>query len=310
MNRSERSNLVGNVFSQMIAMTSAFAWSVKESRGFFLRPEHIHRLQDSFQSPVLQQQWPFPFPPRLKVVSAAKVDTEELTTQDLETLFGLKDALFSGTGDGAVDQAQDWLWIMRSKSRNRANFERALSAPNDSVVHPYQPSSQLNRGDQQHLSKDMNPIHMKKKLKDDLESESVELTLQQNLIPFFVNTTHTFDQFIDLGLPLPYWILEDHQIRHQSNQQHPTVSIRAPSAYSSLFNPSYPPLSSSSSISHKAITTAFHDSYDISWIQAAPKSFDCFLDILLQPQLDLQQLIHPLRHTLPTPCRLFHRHFY
>ncbi|KAG9067353.1 hypothetical protein KI688_012136 [Linnemannia hyalina] len=304
----------GNVFSQMIAMTSAFAWSVKESRGFFLRPDQIRRLQDSFRSPVLQQQWSFPFPPRLKVASAAKVDTEEMTTQGLETLFGLEDALFSGTDDGTVDQAQDRLWVMRSKSRNRVSFERTLSAPNDSIVHPYQPSSQLNRGGQQHPSKAMSPIQVKK-LKDDLESEGVELILQQDLLPLFVNTTHTLDQFIDLGLPLPHRILEDHQIRHQSKQQHPTVSstvsstptsIRAPSARGSLFSPSYPSLSSSSSISHKAITTALHaathDSHDISRIQAAPKTFGCFLDILLQPQLNLQQLIHPYATLFQLPA--------
>lgn len=199
----------GDVFSQMIAMTSAFTWSVKESRGFFLRPDQIHKLQDSFQSPVLQQQWSFPSSPRLKAVSAAKVDTEEMISQDLEILFGLEDALFSGTDDGVVDQAQDRLWVMRSKSRNRDSFERTLPAPNNTIVHPYQPSSQLNRGDQQHPRKAMTPIQVKK-LKDDLESDSVELTLQQDLLPLFVNTTHTLDQFIDLGLPLPDRILEDH----------------------------------------------------------------------------------------------------
>ncbi|KAF9326583.1 hypothetical protein BGZ91_001862 [Linnemannia elongata] len=291
----------GNIFTQMIAMTSAFAWSIKESRGFFLRPDQIHKLQDSFQSPVLQQQWSSPSPPRLKAVSAAKVDTEDMTTQDLETLFGLEDALFSELDDEAVDQAQDRLWVMRSKSRNRASFERTLPAPNDSIVHPYQPSSKANLDNQHHPSKVISPIQMKK-LKDDLESDIVELTLQQDLLPLFVNTTNTLDQFINLSLPLPDRILADHQIRHQSNQQHSTVSstptsIRAPSAHGSLFSPHYPSLSSSTSISHKTITTALHaalhDSHDFSRIQAAPKTFGCFLDILLQPQLDLQQLIHP-----------------
>ncbi|KAK3833875.1 MAG: hypothetical protein JOS17DRAFT_801583 [Linnemannia elongata] len=302
--------LCGDVFSQMIAMTSAFAWSVKESRGFFLRTDQIHRLQDSFQSPVLQQQWSFPSSPRLKAVIAAKVDTEGMTTQNLEALFGLEDALFSGADDGAVEQVQKRLWALRSKSRNRASFERTLSASNDTIVNPYQPSSQLNRGGQQHPNIAMSPIQVEK-LKDDLESESVELTLQQDLLPLFVNTAYTLDQFIDLGLPLPDRVLEDHKIRHQSSQQHPAVistptSIRAPSAHGSLFSPSYPSRSSSSSISPKAITSALHaaihDSHDISRIQAVPKTFGCFLDILLQPHLDLQQLIHPYTTLFQLPA--------
>ncbi|KAF9154318.1 hypothetical protein BG015_001294 [Linnemannia schmuckeri] len=289
----------GDVFSQMIAMTSAFAWSIKESRGFFLRPDQIQRLQDSFQSPVLQQQWSFPALSHRKAVPTVKVDTEEMTTQETETLFGLQDALFSGTDDETVDQVQDRLWSLRSKSRNRASFERILSAPNDPILRPDQSPSQLGHDNQKRVDKAMSPIQMKK-LKNDLNSDGVELVLQQDLLPLFVNTTHTLNQFIDLGLPLPERILKDHQARQQSDQQQlpPSIptSIRAPSAHGSLFSSSSL-LVSLPSISHKAITTAFHaathDSHDISRIQAAPKTFGCLLDILLQPQLDLQHLIHP-----------------
>ncbi|KAF8942731.1 hypothetical protein BGZ47_006196 [Haplosporangium gracile] len=298
----------GDVFSQMIAMTSAFAWSVKESRGFFLRADQIQHLQDSFQSPVLQQQWSFPAPPHRKAVRTVKVDTEEMTTQEMETLFELQDALFSGTDGEAVDQVQDRLWSLRSKSRNRASFERTLSAPNDPILRPDQSPSQLGHDNQQRVGKAMSPIQMKK-LKDDLNSDGVELVLQQDLLPLFVNATHSLDQFIDLGLPLPDRILKDHQIRQQSDQQQlppstPT-SIRAPSAHGSLFSSSSLPISLPS-ISHKAITTALHaathDAHDISRIQAAPKTFGCLLDILLQPQLDLQHLIHPYATLFKLPA--------
>ncbi|KAK3842250.1 MAG: hypothetical protein J3R72DRAFT_443307 [Linnemannia gamsii] len=40
----------------------------------------------------------------------------------------------------------------------------------------------------------------------------------------------------------------------------------------------------------------------MSRIQAAPKSFGCLLDILLQPQLDLQHLIHPYATLFKLPA--------
>ncbi|KAG0317587.1 hypothetical protein BGZ97_005150 [Linnemannia gamsii] len=300
----------GDVFSQMIAMTSAFAWSVKESRGFFLRADQIHHLQDSFQSPVLQQDWSFPTLSHRRAVDTVKVNTEEMTTHELGVLFGLQDALFTRTDDKHGDRVQDRLWALRSRSSNRASFERILSAPNDPIIHPYQSPAQLDRANQQRTGKATSPFKMNK-LKNDLESDAVELVLQQDLLSLFITTNHTLDQFIDLGLPLPDRILEAHQARRQSTQQQtttstPKASIRAPSAHGSLF--SSPSLSNtgSSSASNHAITTALlaaiHDSHDTSRLQASPKTFGCLLDILLQPQLDLQHLIHPYATLFKLPA--------
>lgn len=304
----------GDVFSQMIAMGSAFAWSVKESRGFFLRPDQIHHLQDSFQSPVLQQYWSFPPLSRRKAVSTVKVNTENMTTQELGALFGLQDTLFSGTDHEAGDRIQDRLWALRSRSRNRASFERILSAPNDPIAHPYQTSSTTSSSPtdhdhQQQVVKAISPIQLKK-LTNDLEFDAVELVLQQDLLSLFTNTNHTLDQFINLGLPLPDRILKVHQARHQSTQQQTTTStptsIRAPSAHGSLFSSPSLSTTGSSSASHLAITTAFlaaiHDSHDISRLQTSSKTFGCLLDILLQPQLNLQHLIHPYATLFKLPA--------
>ncbi|KAG0272859.1 hypothetical protein BGZ95_011343 [Linnemannia exigua] len=328
--QEQRQQPCGDLFSQMIAMTSAFAWSVKESRGFFLRLDQILHLQDSFWSPVLQHQWSLP--PSLlqsrqketKGATVVKVDTEEMATRELVELFGLEDALFSGLededeGEGGV---QGRLWALRSKSRNRASFERTLSAPNDPITNPYQPTTSSTLGGQSQIGKAITSSRMKE-LKDGLESDGVELVVQQDLLPLFINTTTTLDQFVDLGLPLPDHILVEHQARQTSSSSNDSTttttkltSIRAPSAHGSLFSSSSSGRSSSSSSSlsgsgsngptHQAITTALnaalHDTRDMSRIQAAPKSFGCLLDILLQPQLDLQHLIHPYATLFKLPA--------
>ncbi|KAG0220222.1 hypothetical protein BGX33_005582 [Mortierella sp. NVP41] len=310
----------GDLFSRTIAMTLAFAWSIKESRGFFLQSDQIQYLQGSFDSPLFQH-WSA-LPP--KAESAAKINIEEMTTKELESLFQLQDSLFpTAEGIEEVDDEeedevrllQSRLWELRSRSRNRASFERALSSPNDPIIHPHHYQTATTTTSSRIGKKTMSPSRMQK-LKGDLELDGVELVLQQDLLPLFVNTTHSLDYFVDLGLPLPDRILEEHQARQSSNNnQHTSIpnppSIRAPSAHGSLFgssSSSSSPLLSSSAASHQkatisaALHAAIHDDHDPSRIQAAPKTFGCLLDILLQPHLDLQHPIHPYTTLFKLPA--------
>ncbi|KAF9346631.1 hypothetical protein BGX26_001845 [Mortierella sp. AD094] len=80
----------GDLFSQMLAMTSAFAWSVTESRGFFSNKDQLQGLQESFDQSLLQH-WIAP----PKADSTARINTEDMTSRDLDRLFRLHDPLFS-----------------------------------------------------------------------------------------------------------------------------------------------------------------------------------------------------------------------
>ncbi|KAG0086595.1 hypothetical protein BGZ92_008026 [Podila epicladia] len=308
-----------DMFSQMVAMTSAFAWSVMESRGFFLRPDQVHGLQESFQSALLNH-WTVP----PKTDSAAKVDTEDLTTRDLEALFKLQDPLFESSGVSALESAGGLddeqmlkgIWSMRSLSRNRVTFERTL-LPSDAMPPHLQqlvstststPLRSLDSG-QQRLGQKLSVPKMKK-LMNGLEQDGVELILFQDLLPQFVNTTRTLKLFLELGLPLPDRIIQQNkehiaQEAPSKDASSPSSFIRGGSFFPHFSHSSHAP-GSSSKVLHQSLSAAFHaavyDESDISRIHSAPKTFGCLLDILIQPHLLLQRLIHPYATLFQLPA--------
>ncbi|KAI9239624.1 MAG: hypothetical protein BYD32DRAFT_434724 [Podila humilis] len=311
---SDAGQACNDLFSQMVAMTSAFAWSVTESRGFFLRPDQVHGLQESFQS-ALFSHWTSP----PKADNIAKVNTEDLTTRDLERLFQLQDPLFENEGtsemtsaDGLDDElVLDRLRSLRSQSRNRVTFERTL-LPNDPVPPHLQqfvststaaPLSSLDRG-QRRLGKPS--VTKMKKLMGGLEQDGVELILFHDLLPQFVNTTRTQQFFLKFGLPLPDSIIQNEERLAQGvsakNASSPSSYIRG--SISPYFPPA-PSLGSSSKVSHSlsaAFHAAIHDDRDVSRIHAVPKTFGCLLDVLIQPHLALKRLIHPYATLFQLPA--------
>lgn len=316
---SDAGQACNNLFSQMVAMTSAFAWSVTESRGFFLRPDQVYGLQESFQS-ALFNHWTSP----LRADNIAKVNTEDLTTRNLERLFQLQDTLFENTRTSEMKNAEglddeymlDRLWSLRSQSRNRVTFERTL-LPNDPLPSHLQqlvststaaPLKSLDRG-QRRLGQKLSVTKMKK-LMGGLEQDGVELILFHDLLPQFVNTTRTQRLFLKFGLPLPDSIIQQNK-DHLTQQNGSTKDVSSPSSYiRGTFPPHFPHSTpshgSSSKVSHQSLSAAFHaaihDDRDVSRIHAVPKTFGCLLDILIQPNLALKRLIHPYATLLQLPA--------
>ncbi|KAG0330067.1 hypothetical protein BGZ99_008790 [Dissophora globulifera] len=334
----------GDIFSQILAMTSTFAWSVVESRGFFVNPAQLEELKKSFDQSLFQY-WMLP----PKADSTARVDTSDMTSRDLDRLFQLHDPLFSyyvdnDSGDSnnendksqqseidnedseekeeeeqlAVEQMQRRLWDLRSSSRNRVSFERKLT-PNDAAILPSFNDNILQH--QRRLGQRTSAQRMKK-LTRGLEQDGVELVLNHDLLPQFVNTTRTLRLFLELGLPLPDRILLENQrrlsllqssiARADETSKGGAPTIHAPSAHGSPFGsssrvlPSFSLTTSSSSSSQErtfsSFYTAIHDERDLSKIQAVPKTFGCLLDILLQPKIELQELIHPYATLFKLPA--------
>ncbi|KAG0359413.1 hypothetical protein BGZ54_009968 [Gamsiella multidivaricata] len=321
----------GNVFSQILAMASAFAWSVAESRAFFSNPDQLKDLRESFE-PSLFLHWTSP----PAADSTAKVDTADMTSRDLGQLFQLQDPLFSnhedghsentnssiGSNNGAQDgqvadeQLQDRLWGLRSKSRNRVGFERQLT-PNDPATSDL---PQQRRGRQRRLGQRTSPTRMKK-LVAALDQDGVELVLDHDILPQFVNTTRTLRLFLNLSLPLPDRLIQQShdRLRLQNNEaidganlgsvnlvRARAPTIHAPSAHGSLFTFASASSLSSATASHEFISAAFHtaihDERDVSRTHAVPKTFGCLLDILIQPKIELQQLIHPYATLFKLPA--------
>ncbi|KAF9206306.1 hypothetical protein BGZ49_002654 [Haplosporangium sp. Z 27] len=321
----------GDMFSQMLAMTSAFAWSVTESRGFFSNQDQIRGLQESFDQSLLQH-WITP----PKAESTAKIDTEDMAIRDLNKVFQLDDPLFNndsenGGNDRLYDsiagdsedepltdkETQSRLRSLRSKSRNRISFERRLT----SNV-PNQPEEVRARGGQRRLGNRISSVKMRK-LISGLEQDGVELVLNQDLLPQLVNTTRSLRLFLNLGLPLPDNILKHNQqllkqngvtINITETTRGPLSAVRrgaptvhAPYAHGSLFG-SATATSSLSSIPANpvsisaALHAAAHDERDLSRTRAVPKTFGCLLDILIQPKIELKQLIHPYATLFKLPA--------
>lgn len=314
---SDSGQACNDLFSQMVAMTSAFAWSVTESRGFFLRPDQVHGLRESFQS-ALFNHWTVP----PKADSIAKVNTEDLTTRDLEILFRLQDPLFESSGDSAIESAGgltdeqmlNGIWPMRSLSRNRVTFERTLLS--DPVLpHLQQLISTPTTARPKSLDKGQRQLGQKlsvpkmKKLMIGLEQDGVELILFQDLLPQFVNTTRTLQLFLEYGLPLPDSIIQQNEEHAQEapskDASSPSSVIRSGSFFPHFSHSSHAP-GSSSKVSHQSLSAAFHtavhDESDVSRIRAAPKTFGCLLDSLIQPHLLLQRLIHPYATLFQLPA--------
>ncbi|KAF9384130.1 hypothetical protein CPB97_005900 [Podila verticillata] len=312
---SDAGQACNGLFSQMVVMTSAFAWSVTESRGFFLRPDQVHGLQESFQS-ALFNHWTSP----PKADNTATVNTEDLTTRDLERLFQLQDPLFENTGTSEMtgtdslddEHVLDRLRSLRSQSRNRITFERTL-LPNDPVPTQLQqlvststaaPLNSLDKG-QRRLGRPS--VTKMKKLMGGLEQDGVELILFHDLLPQFVNTTRTQQLFLKFGLPLPDSIIQNEerlaQVVSAKDACYPSNYIHG--SFPPHFPHSTPSLGSSSKESH-SLSTAFHaaihDDRDVSRIHAVPKTFGCLLDILIQPHLALERLIHPYATLFQLPA--------
>ncbi|KAF9311542.1 hypothetical protein BG003_007308 [Podila horticola] len=309
-----------DLFSQVVAMASAFAWSVTESRGFFLRPDQVHGLQESFQSALLNH-WTVPS----KADSTAKVNTENLTTRNLVHLFRLHDPLFDSSGTSAIgsanrleddEQMLDRLWSLKSQSRNRVTFERML-LPNDPLPPHFQqvvststaaPLKTLDRS-QRRLGQSLSLPKMQK-LMSGLEQDGVELILFQDLLPQMVNTTRTLQLFLELGLPLPDSIIQQHEERLVQDVSAKKASSSSSVIRSGSFSPHFSHSSHSqespSKVSHQSLSAAFHtaihDERDASRIHAVPKTFGCLLDILIQPHLSLQRLIHPYATLFQLPA--------
>ncbi|KAF8924038.1 hypothetical protein BGZ58_002251, partial [Dissophora ornata] len=336
----------GDIFSQMLAMVSAFAWSVTESRGFFINPDQVEDLQESFDQSLIQHRTSPP-----KTDRAAQINTEDMTSRDLDRLFRLHDPLFSshvnddnnninnqyptksyelansiGSDDDedeqlADDEMQRRLWGLRSKSRNRVSFERKLM--------PYDPAPSFVMSDyskrlsgQRRLGQRTASSRMKK-LINGLKQDGVELILNQDLLPQFVNTTRTLRLFLELGLPVPNHIVQLNQEQlglqngmasSRSNSQSApgfvrgggAPTIHAPSAHGPISALSHASSLSSTVVSQESISVAFHtaihDERDMSRIQAVPKTFGCLLDVLIQPKLELLQLIHPYATLFKLPA--------
>ncbi|KAF9346630.1 hypothetical protein BGX26_001844 [Mortierella sp. AD094] len=161
-----------------------------------------------------------------------------------------------------------------------------------------------------------------KKLISGLEQDGVELILNQDLLPQFVNTTRTLRLFLDLGLPLPDHIIHQNQqdLSYQSgisassmSQKSPNLirggvpTVHAPHAHGSLFGSAPASSSLSSNPANQesisaALHNAIHDERDMSRTRATPKTFGCLLDILVQPKIELKQLIHPYATLFKLPA--------
>ncbi|KAI8603075.1 hypothetical protein EDD21DRAFT_403149 [Dissophora ornata] len=282
---------------------------------------------------------------------AAQINTEDMTSRDLDRLFRLHDPLFSshvnddnnninnqyptksyelansiGSDDDedeqlADDEMQRRLWGLRSKSRNRVSFERKLM--------PYDPAPSFVMSDyskrlsgQRRLGQRTASSRMKK-LINGLKQDGVELILNQDLLPQFVNTTRTLRLFLELGLPVPNHIVQLNQEQlglqngmasSRSNSQSApgfvrgggAPTIHAPSAHGPISALSHASSLSSTVVSQESISVAFHtaihDERDMSRIQAVPKTFGCLLDVLIQPKLELLQLIHPYATLFKLPA--------
>ncbi|CAO3569218.1 unnamed protein product [Mortierella alpina] len=276
----------GNVFSQMVAMTAAFSWSVTEARGFFLRPDQALGLQESFQAPLVQL-WATPPKPE----SRSKINTEGWPDEYITGAFGLDDPLLDNDEKTLQSKVQD----LTSKSRNRASFERELSSDrmtrvDDDLLAARAPSI----AQKSHRRRQI--ISTRQRLANEQQIGGLELVLSRDILPQLVNTTRTLALFLDLGLPLPDRILQQIQERlADPKHRHPDIvrvghSLHAPSA------------AASSGRHSNAYHAALHDRNDPSRIQAVPKTFGCMLDILIQPHIHLQQLMHPYATLFQLPA--------
>ncbi|KAF9953379.1 hypothetical protein BGZ70_000267 [Mortierella alpina] len=285
----------GNVFSQMVAMTAAFSWSVTEARGFFLRPDQALGLQESFQTPLVQL-WASPPKPE----SRAKINTEGWTDEYISSAFGLYDPLFDNedkelsTEEGLQSKLRD----LKSKSRNRASFERELSndrstrLDDDTLAAKTSSTAQKPHRRRQNASTRQGSTN-------EQQMGGLELVLSRDILPQLVNTTRTLSLFLNLGLPLPDRILQQIQERPgrvaDPKRRHPDI-IR-------VGHSSHVPSAIASSRRHaNAYHAAIHDRNDPSRIQAVPKTFGCMLDILIQPHMHLQQLMHPYATLFQLPA--------
>ncbi|KAF9114394.1 hypothetical protein BGX27_010943 [Mortierella sp. AM989] len=335
----------GDVFSQMLAMTSAFAWSITESRGFFSDPNQIQGLQESFDQSLLQH---WAVPPTAD--STAKINIEDMTSRDLDRLFNLYDPLllhqtidddtngnnddgeksFEGSKLGingenneyeqlADEEVLSRLKDLRSKSRNRVSFERRMMS--NGPLPPHQTERARESTSMGRLGQKMSSVKLGK-LISGLQQDGVELVLNHDLLPQFVNTTRTLQMFLELGLPLPNHILQQSQQRKNS-QSGATAGgtiqgsfnfirsggpiIHAPHVHGSRFGSVLASSSlSSTSTDQESISAAFHtaihDERDPSRIRAVPKTFGCLLDILIQPKIELKDLIHPYATLFKLPA--------
>ncbi|KAF9438198.1 hypothetical protein BGZ76_009216 [Entomortierella beljakovae] len=305
----------GDIFSQMLAMTSAFIWSVIESRGFFLNLDQIQELQESFDQSLLQH-WTSP----PKADSTATINTSDMTTKDLDRLFRLDDPLlnhYANSNDEGNKQADEEvinrLRGIRSKSRNRVSFERTMT-PNDPLASYMTENFQWNPKSQERQGQDVDPLKMEKLIRG-LNQDGIELVLDHDLLPQIVNTSRTFNQLTDLNIPLPTHILRQTQQNQNRNDllneggtRGNIPIVHAPHAHGSLFGSvSSSPLSLSSNPADEdrisaAFHTAIHDERDPSRIQAVPKTFGCLLDTLIQPKIELKELIHPYATLFKLPA--------
>ncbi|KAF9958421.1 hypothetical protein BGZ72_000409, partial [Mortierella alpina] len=286
----------GNLFSQMVAMTAAFSWSVIESRGFFLRPDQTPGLQESFQTPLVQL---WASPPRPE--SRSQINTEGWTDEYLTDIFGLDDPLFENEDNTLLEEEslQNRLLGLRSTSRNRASFERDLSGGRwtrvdaDAIVEKTSSITQRLPTQRQSAST------RQRSANEQQQHGALELVLSRDILPQLVNTTKSLSLFLNLGLPLPDKVLQQVQERPGmvTNADHRRPdSIRVGNSH----------MSSDAAISPESLSNAYHaaieDSDDPSRIRAVPKTFGCMLDILIQPHIHLQQLIHPYATLLQLPA--------
>ncbi|KAF9404052.1 hypothetical protein BGZ94_004402, partial [Podila epigama] len=287
-----------NVFSQMIAMTSAFAWSVSDTRAFFLRPDQLQNLEQTFQSTLLNQWTAPPKEDGIDVHNIVTVHTEDMSTREVLQLFQLED-------DSLLKTVQQPPPPPPQQSRNRVSFTRDLRL-----------------GDQ------LTTTDMAKRIEQIHKNNRIELVLDHHhhLLPQLVNTTRTRNIFLDLGVPLPDRFQRGDNIiiaapvnarrSYESTDTaiSPNLVVRRPSGSSSSSSSSAAAtaeaaearVSSMRPTSNHPYSTAFDaaisDKDDSTRIQAIPKTFGCFLDFLIQPKVELQQMMHPYTTLFQLPA--------